>query len=974
MGTGSGPWDVLAGLPAWRITQLPRPPRPREDGVGDDGVARRAQELVSAYCRSAPVAVAWFREQAAGPVQVITAGRGLASGTDRDGDVLTFPAGARGQRLANGQAAGLLAAVPCWTALAGVCDVLLADKETPGLGLAGRDGARPSLEQGLLSAWPGPFAWLLVAEPADPDTLKELAKEAEHQQLSAKGFASPQAQIAAQRAAARHAELRQAASTGLWRVHLLAGAATAEDAGQVAGLLRASADLARLPYGLLPGEPAAAPLPRPDGRHAGRPSMIDDPALQWAVTAERQRHAAAASGEPSTRWSPGPQPAPREWGAPVQPAGQRWPDPEASAPFFGSTLLVAALARLPAREVPGLRMVLRPDFDLTPETATATTGRGISLAQVLDWNRVPCGDLMLSPESLNRHVFVCGATGSGKSQTIRALLEQATHAGIPWLVIEPAKAEYRLMAARLPGTQVIRIRPGALEQPPAGINPLEPAAGPGGKRFPLQTHADLLRALFLAAFQADEPFPQVLAAALTRCYEDAGWDLVTGRSVTTGVEPAYPGLEDLQIAALTVVDEIGYGREVRDNVRGFVTVRIGSLRLGTTGRFLDGGHPLDFTALLGSNVVFEIEDAGDDRDKAFLMGAVLIRLTEHLRLHHGPGISTGLKHLTVVEEAHRLLRQPPPGTGNGPAAQAVEMFADLLAEVRAYGEGLVIAEQIPAKLIPDVIKNTAVKIVHRLPAADDRAAVGATMNLQEDQSAYLVTLTPGDAAVFTDGMDYPVLARLPDGTARENSTDLPAASCEPVIGRRSSTCGQDCRTQPCTLVQMRAAQRAALTDPRITLWAELTVAGHLTGWIMPVPAGPFTAELRGMDTRLRDCALSHAVDAAVAARASVVSQAVSPGVMAAHVVAAMRQAIADGGWICDPAEPRYLAPASARQEKAATVMWGTRPDTAIERAVGIRATSPDWEQRLTAALGAFRELRWPLDYLQPAPPGQQAAT
>ena len=95
------------------------------------------------------------------------------------------------------------------------------------------------------------------------------------------------------------------------------------------------------------------------------------------------------------------------------------------------------------------------------------------------------------------------------------------------------------------------------------------------------------------------------------------------------------------------------------------------------------------------------------------------------------------------------------------------MFAGLLAEIRAYGEGLIIAEQIPAKLVPDVIKNTAVKIVHRLPAADDRQAVGATMNLTDDQSAYLVTLAPGEAAVFADGMDYPVLTRMPDGTARE---------------------------------------------------------------------------------------------------------------------------------------------------------------------------------------------------------------
>ncbi len=263
------------------------------------------------------------------------------------------------------------------------------------------------------------------------------------------------------------------------------------------------------------------------------------------------------------------------------------------------------------------------------------------------------------------------------------------------------------------------------------------------------------------------------------------------------VQPAYPGLEDLQATAMAVVSEIGYGREVADNVRGFVTVRIGSLRTGTADRFLDGGHPLDFGALLDSNVVLEIEDAGDDRDKAFLMGAVLIRLTEHLRLRQraeGPAAGPGLRHLTVIEEAHRLLRQPPPGTGNGPGAQSVEMFADLLAEVRAYGEGLVIVEQIPAKLIPDAIKNTAVKIVHRLPAADDREAVGATMNLTSVQSQYLVTLPPGDAAVHADGMDYPLLTRMPDGGTREAAGPAATDSAGPVIGRRSPACGLRRRT------------------------------------------------------------------------------------------------------------------------------------------------------------------------------------
>ena len=223
--------------------------------------------------------------------------------------------------------------------------------------------------------------------------------------------------------------------------------------------------------------------------------------------------------------------------------------------------MLAALARPPAREIPGsARFVLRPEFDTIPETAAVTAEPGIRLGGLLDRDRMPAGVLTLPRSSLNRHTFVCGATGAGKSQTVRELLEQAAGAGIPWLVIEPAKAEYSQgMAARLPGAEVIRIRPGEADQAAAGINPLEPAAWADGSRFPLQTHADLVKSLFLAAFEADEPFPQVLNAALTRVYDEHGWDLVLGEPKTPGVQPGYPSLEDLQAAADIVVREAAYG-------------------------------------------------------------------------------------------------------------------------------------------------------------------------------------------------------------------------------------------------------------------------------------------------------------------------------------------------------------------------------------------------------------------------------
>ena len=914
--------------------------------------------------------------------------------------LLKVPAGGRGEAAGAGGLARALGVLPCWVRIAGVADSLLAAESL-------RSGpgrmVRPSLEDGLLAAWTGPFGWLVLAEPAGRAELQELAFGVYAAQGAAQRFDNPQAQLAVRRLQDRHAELRQAASAGLWRVHVLAGAAGGREAAEVAGLLCASADLGGLPYGLVP----VPELGRLD-------EVLDGPAVRADPSGIR-------AGPPGSL---------QPWPAPPQVARQRADedgDPQPASPFYGSSAVLAALARPPAREIPGsARFVLRPEFDTIPETAAVTAEPGIRLGGLLDRNRMPAGVLTLPRSSLNRHTFVCGATGAGKSQTVRGLLEQAAGAGIPWLVIEPAKAEYSAgMAARLPGAEVIRIRPGEAAQAAAGINPLEPAAWADGTRFPLQTHADLVKSLFLAAFEADEPFPQVLNAALTRVYDEHGWDLVLGEPKAPGVQPGYPSLGDLQAAADVVVRDAAYGPEVERNVRGFITVRLGSLRLGTPGRFFEGGHQLDFAGLLARNVVLEIEDVGDDQDKAFLIGAVLIRLTEHLRLRqrHEPCGAAGLRHLTVLEEAHRLLRDPGPGQ-RGPAAKATELFAAMFAEVRAYGEGLVVAEQIPSKLIPDVVKNTAVKIVHRLPAADDRQAVGATMNLTPAQDQYIVTLAPGEAAVFADGADYPWLVRMPDGTGRETA---PAATAGPVaiIAPRSASCGPDCQESPCTLRQMRQAQRAAEADPRITVWAELAVLAHLTGWTMPIPDDLFAGDLRAMDERRRDCALAHAADEAAAARAAVISARVSPGVLAAHVTAAMRQALGTGTWLCDEEEPQFLAPPyrwvlvlealreacrdghEARHPRSAewehdyghgipgqdcaaqletvtrwhhddqrdtgrlhAVAWGQRPETALEGAIGAKAGEADWDERVASQLSVFTApCRWPLDYLTPPGPG-----
>lgn len=966
--TGAVPdqmWDVVRGMSVCQLLEVPRRRADEAEAEAsgrDDWIDQRLAALVSAYhagsgIRGGPVLVGWRRARAFGATEVFVGGDALITQTGDSGAVLSMPAGGRGLLLPPGVVSDAMNTLPHWVRIGAITDGLLAEPTALNGRFGPAEAVRPSLEDGLMSVWTQPFAWLLLAHPVDPVEVTDLADEVGDRQQRARSMAemSPENAVASVRFEHRHRELRQAVTSGLWRVHLLAGAANPQAAAQVAALVCASADLEWLPYALVPNPPVLA---------AG--------AIDAAVS-----------------------------------------------PFDASSQLVAALARPPVREIAGVRFSMRPEFDITPEPASQTAA-GIALGWVLDRNRNPVSPLQLPLTSLNRHTFVCGATGAGKSQTVRALLTAATGAGLPWLVVEPAKAEYRLMAARLPDTEVVAIRPGDADAIAAGINPLEPAKDAEGRAFPLQTHADLVRALFLAAFESDEPFPQVLSAALTRCYEQLGWDLALGEPATPGASPRYPTLGDLQAAAEQVVTEIGYGKEITDNVRGFIRVRLSSLRLGTTGRFFEGGHPIDFDQLLARNIVLEIEDVGDDRDKAFLMGTVLVRLVEHLRLRqrHQGGAEGGLRHVSVFEEAHRLLRR---SDTPGPAAHAVETFAGLLAEIRAYGEGLIVAEQIPSKLVPDVIKNTAIKIVHRLPAKDDRDAVGATMNITEAQSQFLVTLSPGDGAVFTDGMDFPHLVRMPDGTATEQ-TPAPLASPKVLVTPRSRTCGPDCRTSPCTLRDMRTAQRLLAENPQVVLWAELVTAAHLTGWGAPIPASAILDALRARSPRLRDCSLSHAVDAAVASRATAIGPGCDPSGLADHLTAVL-QGQMDGRNVCLAEENDYFAapyrwclvleelqkahrrsPDSGRHPRSVewehsygrripgddlaqqllhvsawwdrdqrnqtarqAVLWGTAAPSAIEIAVAARRDDDDGRQRLLEAVAELSNIDGLIGFYAPSP-------
>jgi hypothetical protein len=855
--------DAMAG-PWFRVQSIVT--RPWPGSAGHDFLDVLPAASVAARA-GRPFVAGWLCRAPGAPLELFTnavlpapqAGNGPAG--------LLFPPGARGVPVHAGWLAACAALV--WSPCPGRQAPPLLGEPAPPAGDADRRPAR--FESALTAALGRPFGWLVVAEPTallDAEVAELRAQVTVLRQHDEERF-----RFGTDRAERRLAELDAYREGGLWLVRVLVGAQTRGELARLAPVLAGSADLGHHPYRLGAGQEALS--------------------LAAALAAR-----AGPAGEGLAGIGPAGVGPAGVGAAGVGPAGA-----EAQVPFPATAGVLTALAGLPQGEVPGLRVLGASQFDVTSETWTGEPepsvpggdgagrhGAPVRLGVILDAHDRPAGEFLLPLPTLNRHALVTGATGAGKSQTVRHLLAELTLAGLPWLAIEPVKAEYPGMAGRLaglgPAGQVTVLNPADPGAVPLSVNPLAPERG-----YPVQAHIDMVRALFLAAFDADEPFPQIIAQALQRVYEANGWDLVTGGGLAGAVaEPAVPTLAQLQRAALEVIGEVGYGRELQADVRGFVDVRLRSLRIGSAGRFFEGGHPADVAALLRRNVVLCLEDVANDEDKAFVMGTLIIRVVEHLRLAVRAGRRAGLRHVIVIEEAHRLLRAQREGRASG---HAVELFAAMLAEIRAYGEGLVIAEQIPAKLVSDVVKNTALKVMHRLPAADDRDLVGAAMNLGEAQSRQVVSLEPGVAAVFADGMDRPIRIRVPFGGAAECPGPGPVP---PMLARRSTACGAACTGErACTGAEIRAAEVLAAPGSAagawLRVWAEVLLLAFLTGRALPAVPSPLRGWWDGLGGRLRECLLATVVDRAVAVRARALRPSYDPALLAANAARAAADAL-----------------------------------------------------------------------------------
>jgi DNA helicase HerA-like ATPase len=447
-------------------------------------------------------------------------------------------------------------------------------------------------------------------------------------------------------------------------------------------------------------------------------------------------------------------------------------------PFEHQTLLsstqLAAYVHLPSLETGGFSISLVPSFDVVPTRVSENVR--LAIGRVYERGRPTGADYEISRNALAAHTFVTGVTGQGKTRTVFRLLRQAAAVGIKALVIEPAKTEYRsLLGDRdIRDLQIFTV--GDEKTSPLRLNPFEFPDG-----ISVGVHLDLLRSVFSASFGMWTPMPQILEQCLYEIYAARGWDIAAdenSRSSGSRHTGAFPTLSDLVAVIPRVVQQQGFDPEARDRILASLRTRLNALRTGAKGRMLDVQQSLSAEELFERNTLIELESIGDDDEKAFIMGLLFIRLVEHRRaVAHRVGLSDEVetRHLLVIEEAHRLLANSPRSLDeeqSDPRGKAVETFANLLAEIRAYGQGIIVVDQVPTKLAPDVIKNTNLKIAHRIVSGDDREVLAKAMVMNDQQSLSLASLVRRQAVIFGEGDDGPVLVRV--GEESKGSSPEPA--------------------------------------------------------------------------------------------------------------------------------------------------------------------------------------------------------
>lgn len=415
---------------------------------------------------------------------------------------------------------------------------------------------------------------------------------------------------------------------------------------------------------------------------------------------------------------------------------------------------------LPTRSVHGLPVIEHAEFGRNAPVETINEQDRMELGRIYHMGQAEATKLFLDRQAMTSHTFVTGSTGTGKSNAVYHLLDEITKDGkTAFLVVEPAKGEYKNVFGNCTDVQVFGTNP--RETPLLRMNPFAFPAD-----IHILEHIDRLVEIFNACWPMYAAMPAVLKDAIERSYQKVGWDLRNSES-EKGVFPTFFDLLDILPG---VIEESHYSKDTQSDYVGALCTRVKSLTNGIYGSVLCAEDALTDEALFDRNVIVDLSRVGSMETKSLLMGILVMKLQEYRMC--SSGMNSKLRHVTVLEEAHNLLRKTSAEQSQEGAnlqGKSVEMLANAIAEMRTYGEGFIIADQAPGLLDMSVIRNTNTKIILRLPDEEDRKLVGKSAALKEAQIDELSKLPLGVAAVYQNEWPEAVLCKIEAYPMPENA-------------------------------------------------------------------------------------------------------------------------------------------------------------------------------------------------------------
>ena len=423
----------------------------------------------------------------------------------------------------------------------------------------------------------------------------------------------------------------------------------------------------------------------------------------------------------------------------------------------------------PKKSVSGLAVVEMADFGRAVVYENQVPERKIDFGNIYHMGITEDTRVNMDLDLLASHCFITGSSGSGKSYATYQLLESVIENNVKIMIIEPAKGEYKQIFGGLKGIKIFTTDPNTYRV--LKINPFQ---------FPdnihLLSHIEQLLQIFNASWPLYAAMPAILKQAVVEAYMKCGWDVQNSIWIPGISDHKYPVFADVLELLPQIINTSDYSADSKGDYKGALVTRVQSMTVGINGVIFKNSIGVDDSLLFDSNVIVDLSELGSDEAIALIMGVLIMKLNEYRKSQRKSNknlsLNRRLQHVTVLEEAHNLLKRTSKDQdqeGANMVGKSVEMISNSIKEMRTYGEGFIIVDQSPMAVDSSAIENTATKIIMNTPAKDACEELGSALSLNEEQTSELSRLNVGVAAVFQKGWLSPVLMKIDKWDDRYNT-------------------------------------------------------------------------------------------------------------------------------------------------------------------------------------------------------------